>query len=359
MLPWHGRKSQCLRGVFCGRGVCFGQHAVKESLTIPQAATLSFELLRTFLAVVHGGGDAAKAMRDLGLNQPTMSKRLRHLQHPGPVLKKPWLVRRGKLWQLTAEGQRVLPAVAELVQGYANLSLFLRGEDVDATPIRFACGQQMAQGFVRKALRIYTAEHAGLPPRISTLRGHSRIEGVANGSLDMAIVTHDEAAIAEIARRPLHIESLVSQCLALVDAGTASWSRSFCQLPDQEVKPSHLCDFPLIMPEPDSGIRKAVDQVLRDEGVIGKLRVVLQVGGWPTILVYVQDGYGVGLVSDATLSEAPGLRIRYLHPSHFPPIVAKLICRRLSGAGDQLDLSPAAQVWRHVLLATGNPPAPG
>ena len=41
---------------------------------------------------------------------------------------------------------------------------------------------------------------------------------MSNGSLDLAIVSHDEASIAEIARRPLHVEPLVSHGLAVVCA---------------------------------------------------------------------------------------------------------------------------------------------
>jgi hypothetical protein len=36
-------------------------------------------------------------------------------QHSGPLLDRPWVERRGKTWELTEEGQRVWPAVADLV----------------------------------------------------------------------------------------------------------------------------------------------------------------------------------------------------------------------------------------------------
>src|SRR5439155_9665188 len=128
------------------------------------------------------------------------------------------------------------------------------------------CGQQMVQGFVREALRVYRAEHPQSPLRISTLRGQSRIEGVANGSLDLAIVTHDESAINEIARRVLHVEPLITHRLALVDGGKGIWSRGFRRLPEDHVPPSALAGFPLVLPEPDAGIRKKVDQILRQQG---------------------------------------------------------------------------------------------
>ena len=86
-----------------------------------------------------------------------------------------------------------------------------------------------------------------------------------------------------------------------------------------------------MLPEPDAGIRKGLDQILRREGVLSNVHVVLEVGGWSTILAYVRDGHGAGLVSEGILSDAPGLIVRFLDSEHFPPIAAKLICRALAG----------------------------
>jgi hypothetical protein len=43
------------------------------------------------------------------------------------------------------------------------------------------------------------------------------------------------------------------------------------------------------------------------------------------------------------------LTVRPLAPSLFPRIESKLICRRLSASGDELDLSEAAESWRDTL----------
>ena len=70
-------------GIFFPLRRCPFLLAHQETQRMPQTATLSFDLLKTFVILVNQGGDAARAMRELGLNQPTMSKRLRHLQHAG------------------------------------------------------------------------------------------------------------------------------------------------------------------------------------------------------------------------------------------------------------------------------------
>ena len=116
---------------------------------MPRSATLSLELLQTFAALIRHNGEATAAMEELGLNQPTFSKRLRYLQHAGLLLDRPWVVRRGKTWHLTEEGRRVWPAGSELVDRYANLRAFAGGGEGRPLPVRFACGQQMAAGLVR------------------------------------------------------------------------------------------------------------------------------------------------------------------------------------------------------------------
>src|SRR5436305_9234788 len=122
---------------------------------MPRSVTLSFELLQTFVSLVRHEGEASATMAELGLNQPTLSKRLKYLQHAGPLLEQHWLVRDGKTWQLTEEGRRVWPAVSELVDRYENLQTFVGGGDCGPTSVRFACGQQMAAGLVREALKVF------------------------------------------------------------------------------------------------------------------------------------------------------------------------------------------------------------
>ncbi len=318
---------------------------------MPRSVSLSFELLQTFVSLVRHDGEAAAVMRELGLEQPTLSKRLKYLQHAGPLLERPWLVREGKTWKLTAEGQKVWPAVEELVNRYENLHTFVEegGKPDGAAPVHFACGQAMAAGLVRRALLEFRTNHPEGRLRITTLRGRARIEGVSNGSLDLAVVTHDEPSILAIARRPLYIEPLVTYRLALVCASGTKWESKLRSLPKVGAPLEAFGSFPLILPEPDAGIRKGLDEVLRSHGLPGKLDIALEIGGWATILSYVRDGFGVGLVSEGALDDPTGLIVRPLDRSTFSPISVKLICRRLAGSGEELDLSEVAMNWRRCL----------
>jgi DNA-binding transcriptional LysR family regulator len=316
-----------------------------------RSLSLSFELLQTFVSLIRHEGEAAAVMRELELNQPTLSKRLKYLQHAGPLLDRPWLVREGKTWKLTGEGRKVWPAVEDLVDRYRNLHTFVENEGTRAgsVAVQFACGQAMAAGLVRRALIEMRQNQPEARLRISTLRGHARIEGVSNGSLDLAIVSHDESSILEIARRPLYIEPLATYRLVLVCASGSKWASRLRSIPKAGASPEAFHLFPLILPEPDAGIRKGLDDILRSRGVFNKLDITLEIGGWATILAYVRDGFGVGVVSEGALEDTKGFDIRPLDRMAFPPISAKLICRRLAGSGDELDLSDAAINWRRLL----------
>ena len=137
---------------------------------MPRTVSLSFELLETLVVLIRAGGEASAAMKELGINQPSLSKRLKYLQHAGPLLERPWLVRDGKTWELTDQGRRVWPAVAGLVDRYDNLETFLDGDRSIASSVRFSCGQLMAAGQkVRDSLAAVSARHPQQTRRLQDL----------------------------------------------------------------------------------------------------------------------------------------------------------------------------------------------
>jgi DNA-binding transcriptional LysR family regulator len=326
---------------------------------MPRPVSLSVDLLRTFLTLVRLDGDAMAAARHLGINQPSMSKRLSFLQHAGPVLARPWLVREGKTWKLTDEGERVRPAVEEIVSRYDLLRQFARERRPTGPSLAFACGRQMAVTLVRQAALRFRREQPNVHLHISTLRGETRIERVASGSLDLAIVTHDEAAIHDIARRILYTRTLNADPLVLACAAGTPWTEKVKALPAGRVKAKDLLGLPLVLPEPDAGHRKRFDQVLADKGLLHQLDVVLELGGWSALLEYVRDGAGVGIVSaEMAQSSVKGLVLRPLDPRQFPPAQRRLIARRQIGNPDLPDLTPPAQAFHDILIELAQPLPP-
>jgi len=314
---------------------------------MPRPPSLSPELLQTFLRVLAHEGDAVAAAEELDINQPSMSKRLAQLQHAGRILRRPWLERRGKTWVLTEEGQRVLPAVEDIVRRYEQLRQFTVAP-AKAGPC-VACGQDVVSGVVLVAARAFRRHFPDQPFRVSTPRGQARIEGVASGAFDFALVTHEPPAILQLARRDLHIEELFADPLVLACASSGPVAELFAKLPDTRVSARAVAGLPLVLPEPDSGLREVFDARMHEAGYVPN--PVVECGGWSSQLEYVRSGFGVGLLPRSAVAREPELLVKILHSAINPPNVVRLICRRRHDPDGGLDLTAAAAAFRDALMA--------
>jgi DNA-binding transcriptional LysR family regulator len=308
------------------------------------------EVCRTLLALVEAGGNATVAAARLNINQASMSKRLKPLQHASADLPRPWVEKIGKRFVLTAEGRLVLPAVRHAVEWWRDFDRFVRGGRPQG--VRFACGQEAVGGFVLEAVAAFHKKSADVGLRMATLRGRERIRRVALGLLDLATVTHDAAAIHTIARRELHVEELYDDPLELVCGTRAEWAERFEQLPHGRVAARALTSFPLILPDAASGLRRAFDRLLEQAGVRDQVRVALELGGWQALEAYVRRGLGVGLLPRSVVAKHPaGLLRRDLAPAVAPPNVVRLVCRKHPLEEGELDLSDAARRFLDLLRA--------
>jgi DNA-binding transcriptional LysR family regulator len=306
---------------------------------MPRPSRLSLELLETFVALAEHEGDATQAAEQLGVNQPSVSKRLAAIRRlTGKRTGQPWLVRKGKRWRLTPEGQRVRVVVTDTVRRYQQLERFVASGAEGMAVVSIACGQQAANGFVRAALEQFLRDRPECRVRLSTPRGRARIEGVAGGQFDFAVVTDNPTTIRKVARREMYIEPLFDDHFVLAGnpAVSSEWRRRWQDLPaDRPLAASELVELPFILPEPDATRRRQFDDwCYRAAG--STLQARLEVGGWPTILEFVESGLGVGLVPQSALEtfhrrRHSKLTTRPLDPAEFPPDAVRLIARKAHG----------------------------
>ncbi len=266
---------------------------------MPRPSRLSLELLETFVALAENEGDATDTAERLGVNQPSVSKRLAALrrlieQRTG----QPWLVRKGKRWRLTAEGQRVRVVVTDMIRRYEQLERFVASGAAGKAVVALACGQQAAHGFVRLAVEQFLRDHPECRVRLSTPRGRVRIEGVAGGQFDLAVVTDGPTTIRKLARREMYIERLFDDhfVLAANPPARSEWAARWKTLAEgHSVGAAELLGLPFILPEADASRREQFDNwYYRATGKT--VNVILEVGGWQTILEFVASGLGVGFV---------------------------------------------------------------
>jgi DNA-binding transcriptional LysR family regulator len=312
---------------------------------MPRKSRLTFELMETLVELVNSEGDASIAGKRLGINQPSMSKRLKLLQQSDRVGPAPWVQRTGQLWTLTVEGHRNLPAVRQLLRLEQSL-----GSDIDTRAlmqptVSIACGQTAVTTILKAPLNQFRKEFKDARVRISTPRGTARIHGVANGTYDFAMVTHDEADIHRIAGRTLYVETLLDDPLFLVCGKKAREGvrRQFEELPKQPASIKDLIHFPLILPEPDSGLRRSLDRAFSESDLLGKLDIALEVGGWSATLEFIRDGWGVGIVTDSAITSDTGLLPPHrLDIPDAPPTAVRIIAR-LSSGNAHPDLLPESE----------------
>jgi DNA-binding transcriptional LysR family regulator len=294
--------------------------------------------MTTLVTIVRSDGDATAAADILRINQPSMSKRLAFLQHAGRILRRPWLERSGKKWQLTEEGRKVFPAVEELVHRYRLLTDAIEEE---RPAVVFACGPEDAAAFVCAAVGAFRTRHPDTAYRICTRPPTARVEGVANGSLDMASVRMHQPEIQEIARRSLHVEDLCDDPLVLAATAAVAEFADFQALTDRAVTPKALTRFPLIVPEPGSGLRADFDRRCREAGIADRLHIVVEADPSFAAMQFVRDGVGVGVVPRSATVAVADLHVRALPPKLAPPNTARVMCRKRAGT-DELDLSDGA-----------------
>jgi len=331
-------------------------HFVEESAAMPRPEQLSLELLQTFVMLADLDGDATAVAQALNISQPSVSKRLAALRrltqvHDG----QPWLRLQGKRWHMTPEGQRVRGIAADLVHRYRELERLLAGDRASKPIVSIACGQQAASGFVRAAIERFLKAHPNVQVRLATPRGKLRIIGVAGGQFDFAIVTDSPAAIHQIARREMHVEALFEDrfVLAANPPAKSAWGKKWHALPtNRPITATELLDLPFILPEPDAARRKQFDEWCFQ--ATGKtVDVVLETGGWQTILDFAQSGLGVGLATATSFKacqERPGCKLttRPLNPAEFAADAVRLVARKAHGKAEPEIVELAHQLWEFI-----------
>ena len=292
--------------------------------------------MTTFVTVVRTDGDATRAAELLNINQPSMSKRLAFLQHAGRILRRPWLERVGKTWHLTEEGRRVLPAVEELVHRYRLLTEAIEEE---RPAVVFGTGPGGAAGYVRQALIAFRERPpdrdlpgvgpAGDGPRRG---GGQRLArpGVRPPGPDRDPGAGPPAAVR---RGPVRRPAGPGRRAPRWRGSTSSRHST-----ERPFTPKTLTRFPLVLPEPDAGLRREFDRRCRDAGVADRLRVAVEVGPAPTALGYVRDGLGVGVLPRSAVNGHQDLTVKALPPKLSPTNTVRVICRKRAGT-DDLDLT--------------------
>jgi DNA-binding transcriptional LysR family regulator len=262
------------------------------------------------------------------------------------VLRKPWLERHGKTWKLTDEGRRMLPSAEDVVYRYEQLRKF--ADAAAPSDLAVACGQDAAGGLILETCRRFRKHHPDQTVRVACPRGKARIEGVAGGLYELAIVTHTPEQIREAARRDLLVEELYADPLVLACSAWAPFAEQFGKLSDR-VSAKALAAFPLALPEADSALRAEFESKTRLSGGGAILRPVVE-GAWSVGVKYVVEGFAVGLLPKSVVaSTKEAMLVKNLAREVTPENRVRLICRKRFDAEGGPDLTPNGKAFYDAL----------
>jgi len=269
--------------------------------------TALFPALETLLAVARTGSVGAAA-RQQHITSSAVSQQIRRLEtHLDIKL----LERAGRGVRLTAAGEAALPVVRELWSGAAaafGQLAALAGRP--ATTLRVAASDYLGKGLLAPVLRDLL--DADPPVRFEIVTTHSRagVRLVAEGDVDLAVVTGQETP------RGLEERHLFDQPFVWV--GPRRGRRDRASLTER------LRREPVLRLAAESRGRALLDEYLAAE----RIRPVstIDVPSVSLLLSYVSGGLGIGLVPALALAETPRGRI-VREPARVPALPVALLWR--------------------------------
>jgi DNA-binding transcriptional LysR family regulator len=265
----------------------------------PRKPTL--ECLQTLLLFAEKK-EAAAVAAELHVDPAVVCRRLKELRTRYGLLEK-----RGPGQALTRRGEEAVPAVRALLRQHEHLAEWLAGRQPRPQVLVVATGSLTSQLYLPRALALFAEQQPGWQVQVQVRRGRERILGTADGTFDLAVVSHDPGQVAAVlvatfgedAR--LEVEELGRECLCLIARkGTAAGERLARVLESQAVPPGRLADFDLIGLDAQSGIRRQLER-----GAVGAgrpLRFCQEAGGWAAARECAREGLGVAVVPLALLT---------------------------------------------------------
>jgi DNA-binding transcriptional LysR family regulator len=251
------------------------------------------EALRAFLAFAEQGEGKAVAER-LGINASGISRRLRQFQMAGLLAKV------GPGLALTERGRQAVPAVRDLLRQYDQLTRWLASREAAPQALTVATGSSGAAYYLPPALALLRDRLPGQVVRGHVCRGRDRIRGVADGSFDLAVVSHDSDQVLATAgtagsEDAVRIQHLADHPLCLLAGRKTAAGVALGKMLESQTAPlSCLTEFELVGMDARSGVRRQIEQRLR--AAKRSLRFGPDAGGWQAAREYARHGLGVALI---------------------------------------------------------------
>jgi DNA-binding transcriptional LysR family regulator len=226
-----------------------------------------------------------EAARLLNMTQPSVSQ---HVQTLEQHFQSPLFVRTGRQLSLTDAGLALVPLARQMVrlsvridETMASLHGSVHGH------LRIGCSTTSGKYVLPLLLGPFLRQHPGVQATCQVSSQQQAIEELCEGRVHLALACPHECARHDVEYRLLFTDPVV-----LLVPDSHPWAKRGC------VDPGDLHNANVIMREEGSGTFDVVSRGLRSVGLeINDLRTVLTLGNSEAIALAVQEGVGVGFVS--------------------------------------------------------------
>jgi DNA-binding transcriptional LysR family regulator len=201
---------------------------------------------------------------------------------------------------LTEAGRLLLKYAEELhrmaEEAESQLALLSGGA---AGPLVLGASTTIAQYVLPAALAEFSRSFPAIHLQVFSENTEQIAEGVASGRFGLGLIE------GPALRTDLKVQRWFDDELLLVVPKNHEWSEL------AEVEPKKLYDVPLVMRERGSGSRHVVERGLQKAGLrLGGLRIAMELDSTEAILSCVEQGLGVGFVSEWAVVRRPLVMLR-------------------------------------------------
>ena len=245
----------------------------------------SGDRLKQLRAFCHAArvGSIARAARQLGWSQPSMSRQVGALEEE---LGLSLFERRGPYMVLSRDGERVYRLAMPLVHGMDRFpdTFAERHYGVARDVLRIGAGSVSAMYLLPEYLERFRKECPGVRIDLKIGTVAERLRWLRNYELDLTITAMD------VAPPDLEFHPLLESHAALITP--LDHPLAGRDAPTME----EVAVYPFVAPSSTHYVRQVVETVLREQDI--SVDVVVEIDGWDVITNYVAAGVGISLVPD-------------------------------------------------------------
>lgn len=229
------------------------------------------------------------AARQLHMTQPSVSQ---HIQALETHFDMPLFIRSGRHLTLTAAGEMLLPMAQELVQLSHNIEESMESLKGEIFGHLFVgCSTTVGKYVLPFLLAEFMRRHPKVEASCYVTSRHQTMKMLCEGDVHVALASAREFY------KEVEYRKIITDPVILIAPLSHPWAEK------GEIEPEELLDAHFILREEGSGTRSVMQEGLKELGIeLSDLTATLTLGNSEAIAFSVQEGIGVGFVSQMVVS---------------------------------------------------------